>query len=230
MDDMQALCERLARLPAAVVSDVLYAMGLHHQVVASSIRATEHGATMTGPALCLRGREGPEPATKPKPVYEMDRHLQPGMVAVIASGNHRIGAVVGGNIGAAFVHRGCRGVLTDGGIRDAAEFAEMGLTIFSTFITPLSNKGHWAMAEIDAPVTLPGQAGTDVSIATGDLIHADRDGVVVVPKAHAAQVIADAEIVERIEAQIKARIEAGEDREAVFAVHDRFAHIRKVAG
>ena len=119
--------------------------------------------------------------------------------------------------------------MTDGGVRDAAEFAEIGLPVFASFLTPLSNKGLWAFTAVDDPVDLPGQNGGAVRVASGDWIHADRDGVVVIPAAHAAQVVADAEVVEAVEGRIKQALLAGEDREAVYARHDRFGHIRKPA-
>jgi 4-hydroxy-4-methyl-2-oxoglutarate aldolase len=227
--DVATLCSSLRKLPTAIISDVLAVMGLHECVLRHDIKPIEASATLAGPALCLLGREGEEPTVRPKPVFEMDRHVRQGCVAVIATGSHRVGAVVGGNVGVSFRTRGCSGIVTDGGVRDADEFREIGLPVFATFLTPLSNKGLWSLCEVDVPVKLPGQKDDDVAIYTGDLIHGDRDGVVVIPSKHAALVVAYAEVVERLEARIKQQIEAGEDREAVYAANDRFGHIRPVS-
>ena len=91
-NSVEALCEKLARLPTAVVSDVLAAMGFMEQVLSSQIRAIAPSRPFAGPALCLSGREGPEPtapASGSKPVFEMDRRITRGCVAVIGTGGHK---------------------------------------------------------------------------------------------------------------------------------------------
>src|ERR1700727_1504681 len=96
-NSLLALCERFTRLPTAVVSDVLFAMGLANQVLTSEIRAIAPSRPFAGPALCLLGKEGPEPgpmASGSKPVFEIDRHMTRGCVAVIATGGHKVGAVI----------------------------------------------------------------------------------------------------------------------------------------
>jgi regulator of RNase E activity RraA len=60
-------------------------------------------------------------------------------------------------------------------------------------------------------------------------VHADTDGVVVIPASLAAQVIHDSEVLEQVEEKIRGDLEKGEDREAVYQRHDRFGHIKKPA-
>lgn len=232
-EGLDALCERLRRVPVAVMSDVLAAMGLHDRVLASGIGLV--GQTVepfAGPAVCILGDEGPAqpPASgASQPVYQMDRHMTPGCVAVIGSGGHGAGAVIGGNVGLSWKRRGCAGVVTDSGIRDVSEFAALGLPVFAAFVTPLSPKGLWNVSQVGVPVELPGQGNRPVRVAPGDIVHADRDGVVIVPRAHAAQAVADAEIFEAVEKRIQKDLEADEDREAVYARHDRSGHVRRIA-
>lgn len=229
-DSVEALSKRLLALPTAVVCDVLAMMGYANQVVASSLRPVGPIRTFAGPAVCLLGSDGAEPDAPPggsKPVFETDRHMTPGCVAVIAAGAHKIGAVIGGNVAIAWHVRGCVGIITDGGIRDAGECVEMGLPVFAAFVGPMSNKGLWAFREIGVPVTLPGQLGKPLMIKPGDIVHGDFDGLVVIPAALAAHVVRDAEILETMEAKIRADLQRGDDREAVYARHDRFGHIKK---
>ena len=65
-----------------------------------------------------------------------------------------------------------------------------------------------------------------VGFRPGDLILGDEDGVVVLPQEHAAQIIHDAEIHMRAEADIKAAIEAGESRETATKSSRRLQHVR----
>jgi 4-hydroxy-4-methyl-2-oxoglutarate aldolase len=223
------LCSRLRNLPTAVVSDVLGAMGRLEQVLSSKIRAVGSAQAFAGPALCLLGSEGADPDALPngsKPVFEIDRRVTPGCIAVVATGGHKLGAVIGGNVALSWHRRGCAGVVTDGGIRDAAECAKMGLPVFATFVGPMSNKGLWAFREIGVPVALPGQRGPAVTVMPGDIVHADTDGVVIIPSSLLDRVVPDAEVLESMEAKIRADLLRGDDREAVYRRHDRFGHIK----
>lgn len=159
----------------------------------------------------------------------MDRRLFPGAVVVLATGGYSESAVIGGNIALSFKLHGSVAVVTDGGARDVAEFAEIGLPLFCAFTTPLAPKGRWIYTELDETVNLPGITGSPVSIDPGDVLHGDADGIVVVPHEYLASVVADAEAVERIENTIKEELRLGEDREAVYGRNPRFGHIRKIS-
>lgn len=222
---------RLRQLPVAVLSDVLSAMGLADQILASSIRPYGLSTVVAGPALCLAGREGPEAPVKPgasKPVFEMDRHVSEGCIVVIAAGGHRVGATIGGNVALSWKLRGCKAVVIDGGVRDLAEFSEFALPVFATFATPMSTKGLWSFSDVNVPIAMPGQTGVQVPIAPGDTIHADADGVIVIPAAHLEQAVRDAEIFESMEKSIQRDLRSGVDREVIYKRYDKLGHIRPV--
>ncbi len=186
MSSEPSLYQRLRKLPVAVLSDVLAAMGLPHQDVTD------------------------------------------GCIVVIAGGGHRIGATIGGNVALSWKVRGCTAVVIDGGVRDLAEFAEFALPVFASFVTPMSTKGYWSFSDVDVPIGLAGQAGGQVRVEPGDAIHADPDGVVVIPAAHLAQAVHDAEIFEAMEKAIQRDLRSGEDREAVYARYDKLGHVKPV--
>jgi 4-hydroxy-4-methyl-2-oxoglutarate aldolase len=225
------LYERLRQLPVAVLSDVLSAMGLPDQIVASSIQPQGLSSVVAGPALCLAGREGTEAPLKPgasKPVFEMDRHISEGCIAVIAGGARCAGATIGGNVALSWKLRGCKAVVIDGGVRDLAEFSEFALPVFASFATPMSTKGLWAFSAVNVPITLPGQTGAKIRIAPGDAIHADADGVIVIPAEHLEQAVRDAEIFEAMEKSIQRDLRSGEDREVIYKRYDKLGHIKPV--
>ena len=231
MNGDSGVYERLRQLPVAVLSDVLSAMGLPDQILASSIRPFGVSTVIAGPALCLAGRDGPEASAKAgasKPVFEMDRHVSDGCIVVIAGGADCIGATIGGNVALSWKLRGCKAVVIDGGVRDLAEFCEFALPVFATFATPMSTKGLWAFSAVNVPITLPGQTGAHVHIAPGDAIHGDADGVIVIPAAHVEQAVRDAEIFESMEKSIQRDLRAGEDREAVYKRYSKLGHIKSV--
>ncbi len=160
--------------------------------------------------------------------YDMDKRIAPGVAAVIATNGHNVSAVLGGLMSLSFAKLGCAGVITDGGVRDATEIAEIGLPAFTRYVTPLRSNTRWQLTDADATVDMLGQTTDWVTVRTGDYLIGDEDGVMVIPAEIAEQVIAWAEELVRIEARIVAGINAGEPREKVFTAHPRFAHIRRL--
>lgn len=223
-----ALCARLRRLPTAVVSDVLTAMGAVDRVVSWTLRPLAPSGPFAGPAVCFCGADDPDPAARAgsRLVYETDRRITSGCVAVIVTGGHRVGAVIGGNSIASWRRRGCAALVTDGLVRDSADFDR--LPTYATGVTPMNNVGRWSYRSLDRAVSLPGQTGRDVVVEPGDIVHGDRDGVVVVPAAILGRLVADAERTDAIERTMRAQIEAGVDRERVYDEHDRFGHVQRI--
>lgn len=93
-----------------------------------------------------------------------------------------------------FMSLGAVGTITDGGVRDLAEAEELGFGYFSTCV--LVSHGYIHVENYDCPVDVCG-----LTVDPGDLLHADRHGVVCIPAeiapklAEACRKVADAELV-----------------------------------
>ncbi len=108
--------------------------------------------------------------------------------------------------------RGVAGLVIDGGVRDATLLTEMGFAVFSRGLCIRgTGKDFGATGWINHPVLLG-----DVSVHAGDLVVGDADGLVVLPAARAAQVVAAGQQRERDEAAILARLRAGETSMSVY--------------
>ena len=230
--DTAGLTDRLKRLSSSVVSDVLDECGYPGQSLSSAVKPLDPRMRLAGPALCVsgaaigdeaQGGKGPAVST-----YEIDKSVSPGAIVLIAANGHSVSSAVGGLMCLSFVHRGCGGLIVDGGVRDVPEILELGLPVFCRYATPLNAARRWQLTAIGAPIAVAGQASASVSIAPGDLVIGDADGVMAVPRAIAAEVIAWAETLAAIEEAIIRGLKAGEPREAVFAANPRFAHIRRL--
>lgn len=109
----------------------------------------------------------------------------PGVVIVVQAGD-RDYAMAGGNVCAWAQHRGIAGFVVDGVIRDLAEVRDRRFPVFARGVIPIpgDKKGP---GTLDGPVTCGG-----VRVAPGDIVIADEEGIVVVPVARAAEVLAAA--------------------------------------
>jgi regulator of RNase E activity RraA len=224
------LISRLAKLPVAILSDVLRYSGTPHQVLHSSIQAIAptQGKSVAGPVFCVRG-ERLLGGSKPKNLRpDMFRRMPSGSVIVMASDGYEDAVVLGENVALSLQVRGCQAVVTDVGIRDREALIKMGMPIFCRFVSPLSSGQQWITVELEATVTLPGQASATVRIAPGDIAVGDGDGVIIIPGRGLRTVTEDAETVLEIEGLTRQQLLAGGDPEAVYVSLERFKHVRRI--
>jgi 4-hydroxy-4-methyl-2-oxoglutarate aldolase len=226
---MTDLSSRLRKLPTSVLSDVLDNCGYPEQSLSSTIKPLDRSMRLAGPAVGFTGVALKDAGTTPAlSTYEMDRYVTPGSVIVIATTGHATSAIVGGLMALGFSKQGCAGIVCDGGVRDVQEIIDIPLPTFAGEVMPLNSNRWWQLTGINVAVTLPGQASATVTIQPQDYIVGDADGVIVVPRAIAAEIIPWAETLAATEETIIRQLKAGEPRPKVFQANPRFAHIKKL--
>lgn len=224
----------LRAFSTGVLWDVMRVMGIPHQALHHSLRPLEPHMRLCGPAFCVKGQTWlgalPKPSPHvPQPKYELFKHLYDGCVMLVDSGSYDEAVLMGENFAISAIGAGCTGFVLDGATRDAAGLVGRGIPVFHRFLTPVSSAGRWSITAFEVPITLPGQTRAAVPVNPGDYVVADRDGVVIVPREHAAQVAADAVRVEETEVeQRKLLAEGKEDRQSIYERFDRFGHIKPV--
>src|SRR5919198_6224703 len=109
-----------------------------------------------------------------------------GSVIVCAAGDSNW-AMAGGNVCAFAQQRGIAGFVVDGCIRDIAETRNNRFPVFGRGLIPIPGVRKTA-GLIDVPVVCGG-----VTVAPGDIVIADEEGVVVLPIAQAPKILSDAE-------------------------------------
>ncbi len=111
--------------------------------------------------------------------------------------------------------RGLAGLVIDGCVRDGVLLDEIGFPVFARGLCIRgTGKDYGAIGWLNAPVLIG-----DVAIAAGDLVVGDGDGVVVLPRRRAAEVVARAQQREHDEKAILERLEAGESTMQIYGFH-----------
>ncbi|NEB76503.1 RraA family protein [Streptomyces sp. SID14478] len=135
---------------------------------------------LAGPAFTVRCAPGDNLM-----LHAAVHRAEPGSVIVVASGD--LGhALAGGNVCAVAQRRGIAGFVLDGVIRDLSEVREAEFPVFARGVIPVAGTKK-AVAPLGVPVRCGG-----VSVAAGDLVVADEDGVVTVPSARRDEILAAA--------------------------------------
>jgi regulator of RNase E activity RraA len=93
-------------------------------------------------------------------------------------------AGMGGLMGTAMAARNFSGAVIDGGVRDVAYLQKIGFPVFGLGIVPSTSVGHYRFGGSNIPVVCDG-----APVNAGDIIAADNDGVVAIPRASAAEVL-----------------------------------------
>ena len=215
MDD---LTERLARCYTGAVHDVLRMMGHENIVLPPEIKPIAPEMKLAGPAWTVAGHLD-RTKTRHDTLLAWCTLLAKAPaqhVIVCQPHNHEV-ALMGELSAHTLKARGVLGFVVDGGSRDTELVVEQGFPVFCAFLTPSDVVARWVPDRFGEPVTIGA-----VTVATGDYVLGDRDGVVVVPAAIAAEVIARTEEVVATESDMRRALIDGMDPVAAYNKYGKF--------
>jgi regulator of RNase E activity RraA len=164
---------------SAVLSDALDALGFPHQSPRVAL------PPMTGiPLLIGRCRTtlwADMAHADPRP-YELELQAvdscRPDDILIAAAGGSMRSGIWGELLSTAARNSGCIGAIVDGAVRDTAKMTAMEFAVFARGVCVYDSLNRQRVIDVDVPVQIDG-----VTFEPGALVIADRDGVVVVPKA-----------------------------------------------
>ena len=188
------LVEQFRTLPVANVSDSMGRL----TAAGARLRPMHRGGSMAGPALTVKAAPGDHLM-----LHKSIQLARPGDVVVMDAGGDLTNALMGELMLTQFIAKGVAGIVINGAIRDAAFIREHDMPVFAAGIThrgPYKN----GPGEINVAVAIDGMV-----VEPGDLVIGDEDGVLCVPFADAAAVLAASQAKFAAEQKQMASIQAG---------------------
>jgi regulator of RNase E activity RraA len=207
-EDVKAL---LRGCSVATLSTQLFKRGLRNMVMQGVRPLAQGDAPMVGEAFTLRyipAREDLDHvgvfADPEHPQRKAIETVPPGQVLVCdCRGDAR--AASGGSILMTRLRvRGAAGFVSDGGLRDSPEIAQLGFPVYFGGPAPLLNLARHHAVDMNLPIGCGG-----VPVYPGDVIVGDGEGVIVIPRHLAAEVAHDAAEQERLEEFVIAEVRGG---------------------
>ncbi|MBF4609456.1 RraA family protein [Curtobacterium sp. VKM Ac-1393] len=180
------LVDRFRQYPVANLGDAMDRIG----IVEAGITPMWDGAAAVGSALPLLTVAGDNLA-----LIEVLDLIQPGDFIAVNAAGYTDRAVMGDNLAQRFQAFGAVGAVVDGAARDRDIIRDFAFPVWSRGISPAGPFKH-GPGTIGSPIALGG-----VVVNAGDIIAADSDGVIVVPRDRAEEVLAGAAEIARIEAE-----------------------------
>lgn len=147
---------------------------------------------------------------------EMIDNSKPGEVGVIVMEDGLDVAAIGGLMATAAKARGMAGMILDGAVRDVQEIRGLGLPVYAASVSPATAVGRYASVAANIPVQCGG-----VTIHPGDIIVANEDGIVAVPKDKAQDVLKRALEIDERETKMVPMIKKEKSLSKVIAIFNR---------
>ena len=201
------LPRRFAKIYTAAITDVLDELGLTRQTLPPAIQPLAPGMRAAGYAFTARGRPRKgRPSERDATLRQFLKMLGavPADSVLVLAANDSVAAHFGELSAAWFRARRVRGAVIDGATRDAALIGRLGFPTFVRYRTPQDSVPRWRVADWGQPVTIGG-----VRVALGDIVVADLDGVVVVPRRVAHEVLGRCEKLVGTENKVRAAVRRG---------------------
>jgi 4-hydroxy-4-methyl-2-oxoglutarate aldolase len=203
---MAVVIQNIKRADSAAVAELgRYGVATIHEaqdrtgLMAPYMRPIWTGAHISGTAVTVS-----VPPCDNWMIHIAVEQCQPGDIMVIAPTSFSDAGYFGDLLGASLKAHGVIGVVLDGGCRDVAQLKAAGFPVWSKAISAQGTVKE-TLGDVNVPIVCGGQI-----VSPGDVIIADDDGVVVVPRDAAADIAAKSAAREAREDQIRLRYEAGE--------------------
>lgn len=171
--------EVLMSAGTAVISDVFDSLQILPPVLDNSLRPIGKGAAFAGPAYTITGESLSFKGGDRAKLSAID-NMPAGVVAVWSSMDAKGVCCFGDLLASAMRARGCVAAVVDGGVRDSSFLETCGMPVVARFQTPAQGIGRWRVTASQVPVRVRGALEEWLTVAPGDVVIGDQDGVIAV--------------------------------------------------
>jgi regulator of RNase E activity RraA len=193
------------KLFSAVVCDALDGLGFTRQSPRIPLLPLTVDGVLAGRCKTTLWGEMSHPDPKP---YELELKAVDSCAAddviVCAAQGSMLSGIWGELLSTAARNSGCIGAIVDGAVRDVRKMSAMHFPVFARGTSPYDSKDRQRVVDFDVSLEID-----NVCFAPGDLVIADRDGVVVVPRDVETAAITAAWVKVHDEDRTRAAIQAG---------------------
>jgi regulator of RNase E activity RraA len=184
-----ALIDGFKQVEVASVADAMEQL-YGKKIYMSHFMRPVFAAKFAGPAVTvlLKKEEHNEGSKASQGMLDLIDTAPEGSVYVMVVEDGLDFAGIGGLMSTAMKTRGFAGAVVDGSVRDVTQIQKIQFPVFSRGIAPSTTINHYRVGGVNIPVTCDG-----VRVEQNDIVVADQDGVVVVPRAHAEEVLKKAQ-------------------------------------
>ena len=207
MSPSDNLPRRFARLYTAAITDVMDEMGLRRQTLPATIQPLSAGMRTAGYAFTVRGRaHSGSPRERDQTLRRFLGMLSavPAESVLVLAAHDNVAAHFGELSAAWFRARKVRGAVIDGATRDAAAIMRMAFPTFVRYRTPQDSVPRWRVSDWGQPVTIG-----SVRVSLGDVVVGDLDGVVIIPRRAAHEVLRRCERLVGTESRVRSAVRRG---------------------
>ncbi len=204
-NDESGLGSELPPLHAAAIADILDEHGLRHQSLSPEIAPLDPRRRIFGRALTVRAQTTDVMPDEPylKELEAVDALGEGDVLVATVEGPGACG-FWGELLTTAALRQGATGVIIDGYTRDSAAIVDLAFPCFTRGCSPLDSKGRAEVVAYGESLSCGG-----VTVATGDYVYGDSDGVIVIPGELADEVLAAATAKIGVEGEMRKALREG---------------------
>jgi len=210
------LIKSLLSMPTASLSDALDRLAIRG-FMSYEIKPLGRFGPIAGPAVTIKDAPATEKEIPLLAMQAIDSAPKGSIIVRSVEGTDaRDIALWGGLMSQAAKVKGIQAAVLDGGVRDIIEAEEMKFPIYARSVVPSTSVGRTKVSAINVPIQCGG-----VTVALGDIVVGDADGVVAIPKQKLGEVLKLAQEIDDIEKTEVAELRRGSAMSEVIKKHAR---------